>query len=170
MSGKRIFSSLVQKRNWLKLTSLLCKDSHPKPGAFACMQISPFHPSFVEQVFKHRPPWKGFASEGGKLETEHTWKFMHDPSQPELLSGGIWPPSYRQAPRWLVPKHIQQLHTNELFFRQVLMKQRSASGHCDWNGEEVLERVTSGSLSELLTATLAWIGEKPLQVSGVTPG
>lgn len=132
MSGKRIFRSLVQKRNWLKLTSLLCKDSHPKPGAFARMQISPFHPSFVEQVFKHRPPWKGFASEGGKLETEHTWKFMHDPSQPELLSGGIWPPSYWQARRWLVPKHIQQLHTNKSYF----------SGRCWWNKDQHLAIVT----------------------------
>lgn len=132
MSGKRIFSSLVQKRNWLKLTSLLCKDSHPKLGAFARMQISPFHPSFVEQVFKHGPQRRDFASEGGKLETEHTWKFMHDPSQPELLSGGIWPPSYRQAPRWLVPKHIQQLHTNKCYF----------SGRCWWNKDQHLAIVT----------------------------
>lgn len=85
------------------MTSLLYQDSHSKPGTFADMQISPFHPSFVEQIFKHRPLRKDFASEGVKLETEHTWTFMHDPSQTELLGSNVCPPSYRQAPRWLVP-------------------------------------------------------------------
>lgn len=117
MSDKRSFSSLLQKGNLLKVASLIYQDPHLKPGAFADMQISPFHPSFVEQVFKRRPLRKDFASEGVKLETEHTWKFMHDPSQPELLGSNIWSPSCRQAPRWSVPKHIQQVHTNRGIFQ-----------------------------------------------------
>lgn len=79
----------MQKRNLLKVASLIYQDSHPKPGAFADMQITPFHLPFVEQVFKHRPLRKDFASEGVKWETEHMWKFMHDPSQPELLGSTI---------------------------------------------------------------------------------